>query len=98
MTDSLFEDADLAIFEGLPFKFNRKPLALPPDQRLSWRLPLLLITLKYVRSSKASFTRLALATFALSNPSVLNELLIRPLIRLHGCGILDVSHAQIFAH
>jgi len=74
MTNGLFDDADLAIFGNRPFTFKRKPLALPPDQRLSWRLPLLLITLKHVRSSKASFARLALTTFALCNPSVLSRL------------------------
>jgi hypothetical protein len=75
MTNGLFDDADLAIFGSRPFTFARKPLALPPDQRLSWRLPLLLITLKHVRSSKASFARLALTTFALCNPSFLSKLI-----------------------
>lgn len=74
--DSDFHDSDLAIFGDREFTFNRKPFALPPDQRLSWRLPLLLITLRFVRSRKASFKRLSLATFALSNPSVLNQLKI----------------------
>jgi hypothetical protein len=74
MNNGHLDEGYLSIFGNHPFTFKRKPLALPPDQRLSWRLPLLLITLKHVRTSKASFARLALTTFALCNPSFMSQL------------------------
>jgi hypothetical protein len=57
---------DFGVPDTGTFTFRLVPTAMPPDQRLSWRLPVLLLLLKHVRSGKASFKRLAIAAFALN--------------------------------
>jgi hypothetical protein len=49
------------------FVFRRKPLSMPADNRLSWRLPVLLLALDAVRGKKATFKQIALLSYVLNN-------------------------------
>jgi hypothetical protein len=48
-----------------PFVFHRRPVSVPGDLRISWRLALLILVLEHSRGKKASLAKLHLVTEAL---------------------------------
>jgi hypothetical protein len=57
-----------------PFIFRRRPVSVPGDLRISWRLALLILVLAYSRGKKASLAKLHLVTDALRSEGGKNRL------------------------
>ena len=56
------------------FIFRRRPVSVPGDLRISWRLALLILVLAYSRGKKASLAKLHLVTEALRSEGGKNRL------------------------
>lgn len=61
MSDGLSEGSkrmNVELTEGLRFSFRSRPISIPGDMRISWRLSVLLLMLLYSRAQKASLAKL----------------------------------------
>jgi hypothetical protein len=57
-----------------PFVFRRRPVSVPGDLRISWRLALLILVLAYSRGKKASLAKLHLVADGLRSEGGKNRL------------------------
>lgn len=72
----LFAEDPFIELWGVPFVFGRRPSPIPPDLRVIWRVPLVLLTLQMCcRQGRSSLPRLHVLNWAMRTPQSRRTLL-----------------------